>query len=247
MRAHLTGTSQSYWRKFLAPPALSFLQRPNPAPPSASLPCPVPRSEHNAPIQLLVIGSSLGGPSALAELLSRLPATFPIPVVVVQHMSLSFTRFLAERLSRVCRLPVRPAVDGQTLVAGEIWIAPGDRHLAVSNNAAAAQLRLLETPPENLCRPSVDVLFRSAAQTFGPNVLALVMSGHGGDGLDGAQQVQAAGGRVWVQEFPAQDAADTANLIARRGLADEVLPLYAIAGAVIRAVAEQRPSPDPAQ
>ena len=137
----------------------------------------------NVPIELLAIGTSTGGPNALAEVLAAFPKDLPVPVVIVQHMPATFTRFLAERLALVCPLPVREAVSGVRLVPGEVWIAPGDYHMTLAGLRSACSLQLIQTPPENSCRPSVDVLFRSAAQVFRQGVLAVVMTGMGQDGL----------------------------------------------------------------
>ena len=191
-------------------------------------------------IELLAIGTSTGGPNALTDVLSAFPGNFPVPVVVVQHMPATFTRFLAERLSRICRLPVREAVAGATLKPGEVWIAPGDHHLVLEGMRSTCRLQLLRTPPENSCRPSVDVLFHSAARIFQGSLLAVVMTGMGQDGLRGAQEVHASGGRVWVQDAASSVVWGMPGAIAQHGLAESILPLSSLGREITKAVLNGR-------
>ena len=183
-----------------------------------------PQTNGDSPIDLVAIGASTGGPNALADVLAVFPSDFPAPVVIVQHMPATFTRFLAERLSLVCPLPVREAVAGAQLKPGEVWIAPGDYHLAVAGSRASCHLQLLQTPPENSCRPSVDVLFRSAARVFWQGVLAVVMTGMGQDGLRGAETVSSQGGRVWAQDAATSVVWGMPGFVVQHGLAQRVLP-----------------------
>lgn len=191
-------------------------------------------------IELLAIGTSTGGPNALADVLSVLPSNFPAPVVVVQHMPATFTRFLAERLSRICRLPVREAVAGIAIRPGEVWIAPGDYHLIVEGTRVQCCLQLLQTPPENSCRPSVDVLFRSAARIFQGTLLAVVMTGMGQDGLRGAQEVHAAGGRIWAQDAASSVVWGMPGFVVQHGLAERVFPLSSLGPEIANAVVTSR-------
>jgi two-component system chemotaxis response regulator CheB len=177
---------------------------------------PIAANNNLSPVELLAIGTSTGGPNALAEVLASLPPNFPVPVVIVQHMPAAFTRFLAERLSLICPLPVREAVAGVRLAPGEVWIAPGDHHMIVAGVRSACYLQLSQTPPENSCRPSVDVLFRSAAPVARQGLLAVVMTGMGQDGLRGAEAVCAAGGRVWAQVLSGGEPPGTACLLRGR-------------------------------
>lgn len=193
---------------------------------------------HGSRVELVAIGSSTGGPNALGEVLAAIPADFPVPIVVVQHMPPVFTRLLAERLAKTCALPVREAVAGGEVRAGELWIAAGDYHLAVKRTVLGGQMQLLQTPAENSCRPSVDVLFRSAAQAYGGSVLAVVMTGMGQDGLRGAQDVRAAGGRVWAQDAETSVVWGMPGYVVHAGLAERVLPLRSIGPEIARVVVE---------
>src|SRR6185437_1669090 len=146
---------------------------------------------------VVVIGVSTGGPAALAALLPALPAAFPLPVVIVQHMPEHFTRLFAERMDTITKLRVREAAEGEPLAPGTVWIAPGGRHLeafAPPRAGAPATLHLSERPAENHCRPSVDVLFHSFARVYGAGVLAVVLTGMGTDGLNGCRAVRQRGG-----------------------------------------------------
>jgi two-component system, chemotaxis family, protein-glutamate methylesterase/glutaminase len=158
------------------------------------------QSSGKGKVEVLAIGTSTGGPNALVEVIPSLPADFPVPVLVVQHMPAVFTRLLAERLNSRSLLSVREGEAGQSLAAGEVWIAPGDFHMMAVQKGAQIVLGLNQEQPENSCRPAVDVLFRSVARTYGPNALALVMTGMGSDGARGASHIREAGGSVLVQD-----------------------------------------------
>ena len=123
-----------------------------------------------------------------------------MPVVVVQHMPPMFTRLLAERLNGCSPLSVREGEVGATLQPGQVWIARDDYHLIVVRKGTGVVLNLNQEPPENSCRPAVDVLFRSVARTYGANVLGVVMTGMGSDGTRGALQIREAGGGIVVQD-----------------------------------------------
>lgn len=152
------------------------------------------------PPLVLAIGVSTGGPAALEKVLPGLPARFPVPVLVVQHIPEGFSHNLARSLAGKCQLPVREGVAGEAILPGTIWLAPGDRHMEVEGPLEKARLRLHQEPPENFCRPAVDPLFRSVAKVYGSRVLALVLTGMGQDGLAGAKLIRAAGGMVWAQD-----------------------------------------------
>jgi two-component system, chemotaxis family, protein-glutamate methylesterase/glutaminase len=183
---------------------------------------------------VVAIGVSTGGPAALAEVLSHLPADFPAPILLVQHMPQMFTRFLAERLNGQTPLSVVEAVDGQPLKSGVVYVAPGDFHLTVKRRSGNVVTVLDQAPPQNSHRPSADVLFKSVAETYGARGLALVLTGMGQDGVSGAEEVTRAGGRVLVQDEATSVVWEMAGLIVNAGLADAVLPLGQIAGELQR-------------
>lgn len=200
--------------------------------PAAAAPGP------RAPLQVVVVGISTGGPDALSVLLAGLPASFPVPLLVVQHMPPVFTRLLAERLDRGSPLSVGEAVQGEQVRPGHVYLAPGGRHLALARSGSIVQVALGDGPPENSCRPAADVLFRSAAAVFGAGVLGVVMTGMGSDGLIGCQAVRAAGGQVVVQDPASCVIGSMPSSVVRAGLAQAALPIEALgAGLVDRVTA----------
>ncbi|HYE23939.1 MAG TPA: chemotaxis response regulator protein-glutamate methylesterase [Clostridia bacterium] len=188
------------------------------------------------PVEIVAIGSSTGGPNALATVLSSIPADFPVPIVIVQHMPPDFTGLLAKRLDSVTAIAVEEATAQATLAAGHAYVAPGDYHMTIHRNGMGARVKLMQSPPENSCRPSVDVLFRSVARDYGSGVLGVVMTGMGQDGLLGCEAIKAAGGQVIVQDEATSVVWGMPGFVARAGLADEVLALPEIAGRIVRRV-----------
>lgn len=188
-----------------------------------------PRGQRTAPFSVLAIGCSTGGPDALANVLPHLPGDLGVPVVVVQHMPPLFTRMLAQRLDTASKLTVVEATEGEPVTPGKVLIAPGGFHLEVKNRGTGAIAHLTEDPPENFCRPAVDVLFRSVAATYGKNVLAVVLTGMGRDGERGARVIRDAGGEVFVQDEASSVVWGMPGAVAGSGLADRILPLSQVA------------------
>ncbi|KGM15450.1 hypothetical protein N867_08335, partial [Actinotalea fermentans ATCC 43279 = JCM 9966 = DSM 3133] len=187
-------------------------------------------------VRAVMIGSSTGGPEALSHVLRGLTAPLPVPVVVVQHMPPVFTRQLASRLDRLGPSTVVEAAGGELLVPGTVYIAPGDQHLEVVRSGATVRTRLQQGPPVNYCRPSVDVLFASAAAAYGGDQLAVVLTGMGADGRGGVEKILAAGGRVVVQDEETSVVWGMPGAVATGPGAHAVLPLDDVAPAVVRAV-----------
>lgn len=198
-----------------------------------SLPRHVPLS---AAVKILAIGVSTGGPQALEKILPRLPGEFPVPVVIVQHMPKIFTRLLADRLSASSALSVRECVPGAALAPGQVWIAPGDFHMQLRKGGGNVVLETNQAPPENSCRPAVDVLFRSVAEIYGGSVLSVILTGMGSDGLRGCEAIHAAGGRIFVQDEASSVVWGMPGAVANAGIADKVLPLDEISEEVCRYV-----------
>jgi two-component system chemotaxis response regulator CheB len=215
------------------------------APPVTGTPVAVgpPVARATAPKEpaVLVIGSSTGGPEALTKVLPLLPATLPVPVLLVQHMPPVFTRQFAQRLDRLCPLTVVEAGDGTPLAPGTVHIAPGDFHLTVGTSGAARRTALNQAPPENFCRPAVDVLFRSAVAAYGGAVLGVVLTGMGSDGRIGAGRIREGGGRVIAQDQATSVVWGMPGAVAQAGFADEVVPLDRVAEAILRLLPTPRP------
>ncbi|HMO11591.1 MAG TPA: chemotaxis response regulator protein-glutamate methylesterase [Actinotalea sp.] len=208
-----------------------------PLPPPA--PRPVQLRQRSTPVtrpRALLIGSSTGGPEALSRLIGGWASALPVPVLVVQHMPPVFTTQLAARLDRLGPNQVVEATDGMVLVPGTVYIAPGDQHLEVRRVGNATQTRLQHGEPVNFCRPSVDVLFRSAVPVFGPDLLAVVLTGMGSDGRTGADAVVRAGGTVLAQDEATSVVWGMPGAVTTAGLAHEVLPIDQMAAAVQRAL-----------
>ncbi|RMG35977.1 MAG: chemotaxis response regulator protein-glutamate methylesterase [Gammaproteobacteria bacterium] len=183
-----------------------------------------------APPELLLIGASTGGPMAVQEVLAGLPADFSLPVLVAIHMPAAFTVTYAERLDALIPLRVREAFDGMPLRPGEVVIAPGGRQTLVERRGAALKVRVTED--EGLYRPSVDRLFSSAAKVTGERTLAIVLTGMGSDGTEGARRIHEAGGQVWAQDRDTSVVYGMPQSVVRAGVTDRELPLQAVADAV---------------
>jgi two-component system chemotaxis response regulator CheB len=210
---------------------------------SVEIPPPPPKRSDSvcrAPVatrvELIAIGVSTGGPNALATLLPTLPADLPVPIVITQHMPPGFTRQLADRLSKVANVPVREAVSGALLEPRTAWIAPGDYHLLVERSEAGPRLRTNREPPENSCRPSVDVLVRSVAATCGSGGLAVILTGMGQDGLQGCEALRQAGGQILAQDEASSVVWGMPGYVTRAGLADAVFSLEQMGPEIVRRV-----------
>jgi two-component system, chemotaxis family, protein-glutamate methylesterase/glutaminase len=188
-----------------------------------------PRPVRTEPHEVLAIGSSTGGPDALATIVPALPADLPVPVVIAQHMPPLFTRLFAQRLDRTAKLTVVEGRPGMRLEPGLVVIAPGDFHLLVVGDHGVPMVATNQEARQNGCRPAVDVLFRSAGNVFGARVLACVLTGMGHDGLRGSELLRAAGAEIVVQDEATSVIWGMPGAIATAGLADRVLPLPAIA------------------
>ncbi len=187
-------------------------------------------------VDIVAIGVSTGGPNALAQLIPALPANFPVPVVIVQHMPPIFTTHLAQRLTASANIPVCEGTPGDILGSGGAWIAPGDYHMVLHRKIAAVHLQTNQEPRENSCRPAVDVLFRSVAAIYGGRTLAVVLTGMGQDGLRGCEAIHEAGGQIIVQDETSSVVWGMPGSVAMAGLADTILPLEHLAPEIVRRV-----------
>jgi two-component system chemotaxis response regulator CheB len=205
--------------------------RPSEAFRSPAAPNVLPRTRPRVATRLdaLVIGASTGGPRAVASILSELSADFPLPIAIVQHMPPIFTKHWADRLQNDCNLRVSEAAGGEVLERGAVLVAPGDYHLELVRKGTSVVAALNQAPPENSCRPAVDVLFRSAANVYGSGCLGLVLTGMGSDGRRGAECIVAAGGAVLAQDEATSVVWGMPRAVVEAQLAAEVLPLGAIA------------------
>ena len=189
----------------------------------------------------LLIGSSTGGPQALTALIGKLTAAIDrAPVLITQHMPPTFTTVLAEHLSRVGARGAQEADEGEPVLAGGIYVAPGGRHLRVVRTADGIKIALGDDAPMNFCKPAVDALFSSAAAVWGPAALAVVLTGMGADGTRGAADIVAAGGSVIAQDEATSVVWGMPRSVAQAGLCSAVLPLDQIAPRIVRLFAGVR-------
>ncbi len=199
--------------------------------PARLSPTPAARRSLKGQVKLLLIGASTGGPVALAEVLTKLPANFPLPVVLVQHMPENFTKAFAERLNRQCNIQVREAVDGDVLRPGLALLAPGGKQLMVDKRGG---VRVLPGDDRVNYKPSLDVTFGSAANAYGKQSLAVVLTGMGSDGCDGARLIKQRGGTVWSQDEASCVIYGMPMAVARARLTDRVLPLQEIGPELVK-------------
>jgi two-component system chemotaxis response regulator CheB len=193
---------------------------------------PVPIVTRAAPMlppRMLAIGSSTGGPQALFTLIQGLGCSVNVPVILTQHMPATFTPILAEHITRLGALPCAEAKDGEILLPGRIYLAPGDKHLIIEPAGGQGRARLSADPPENFCRPAVDPMLRSAAIVCGGRVLVAMLTGMGHDGLAGTRHVVEAGGAAIAQDEATSVVWGMPGAIAQAGLCHAVLPLPRIA------------------
>jgi two-component system chemotaxis response regulator CheB len=218
----------------LIPKILQFFQ---PAVPTVSVPSAVKarRSDLSFSPRVVTIGVSTGGPTALVQLVPAIPAGFPLPILIVQHMPAMFTRLLAERLNAASPLHVLEAQQGMPVEPGKVFIAPGGHHMRVSGSLKHPRIGLDQEPPVNSCRPSVDVLWQSIANIYGGAVLAVILTGMGQDGLQGASFLSVLGARIFAQDEASSVVWGMPGAIVRAGLADKVAPLDALPGEILSA------------
>ncbi|WP_062066983.1 protein-glutamate methylesterase/protein-glutamine glutaminase [Cellvibrio sp. OA-2007] len=185
--------------------------------------------------KLLVIGASTGGPVALAEVLITLPANFPLPIVLVQHMPENFTKAFAERLNKQCNIRVREAVDGDQLQPGLALLAPGGKQLMLDKRNGGS-VRVLPDDERVTYKPSLDITFGSAANMYADKVLGIVLTGMGSDGCNGARLLKEAGSALWSQDEASCVIYGMPMAVARAGLTDKVLSLKDIGPRLVREV-----------
>jgi len=199
--------------------------------PPAPLPdFPKPQSHR---FDVVVIGISTGGPQALRMMLPQLPANFPVPIAIVLHMPVGFTALFAEKLNEICTLTVKEAAEGDVMMPGHALIAQAGKHLTFERKGEAVVAHLTRQPAEMLHRPSVDVLFQSAAQVYGERVLGVVMTGMGSDGRQGAAWIKAEGGVILTEAEVSCIIYGMPRSVVEAGLSDGAVPLGAMAKGIM--------------
>lgn len=225
----------------LVPKLLALGQRPTaPTPVAFARSQPKAAPQAQGKVEIVAIGCSTGGPNALTALFGGLPASLPVPILIVQHMPPIFTKSLAERLSAIGGPTVREATDGEVLQPGVALIAPGGFHMKVVLRGRVACVALDRGPLVNSCRPAVDNLFNSVAEAYGAGTLAVVMTGMGSDGLHGCEAIQAKGGQILAQDEATSVVWGMPGFVAKAGLAHAVLPLAALSTEVLVRTSRRR-------
>jgi two-component system chemotaxis response regulator CheB len=199
----------------------------------AVLPAAVPRRVLQTTERVIAIGSSTGGTEAIRELLQALPPDAPA-IVISQHIPAAFSKPFAERMDRSSAMSVCQATDGQYILPGHVYIAPGDHHLLVERDGARYRCRLSDGPPVNRHRPSVDVMFRSVAQNVGPNALGVILTGMGDDGARGLKEMLEAGAATIAQDEASSVVWGMPGAAFKMGAAQQVLPLHRIPAELLR-------------
>ncbi|OOF09209.1 MULTISPECIES: protein-glutamate methylesterase/protein-glutamine glutaminase [Salinivibrio] len=238
----------------------SFLRRPSKPAPSATTgqtaspaggarapvrpaaPSPAPAAKSKAPArftssgkryQLMAIGTSTGGPVALQKVLTKLPANFPLPIVLIQHMPATFTAAFAQRLNGLSQITVTEAKDGDALKPGHAYLAPGGMQMMIDGRPGAARLKILDGGERMNYKPCVDVTFGSAAKVYGDKVLSMVLTGMGADGREGARMLKSAGSTIWAQDEESCVVYGMPQAVAKAGISSEDLPLDRIAERIL--------------
>jgi len=186
--------------------------------------------------EILAIGSSTGGPQALRELFKSLKPTIGVPIVITQHMPATFTRILAEHISKATGWTCTEALEGEGLKPNHAYIAPGDYHMEIVGTPTGPCFRMNQNPPVNFCRPAVDPMLKSVVKLFGSRVLAAILAGMGNDGLEGSKEVIDAGGTLIAQDEASSVVWGMPGAVATAGFCSAILPLPQIGGHIMRFV-----------
>lgn len=202
---------------------------------AASMPL-LPQGSSRGNVDVVVLGISTGGPQGLKVLIPRLPAEFPVPIAMVIHMPVGYTELYARNLDEISAITVKEAKGNEPLAAGTAYLAPAGRHLSFRSGELGVVTRLDVRPLDTPHRPSVDVLFQSAAETFGSRVLGVVMTGMGSDGREGSAWIKARGGAVFAQSEDSCVVYGMPRSVIEAGLADAVFPLELMAQAIMEKV-----------
>lgn len=178
---------------------------------------------------VLAVGASTGGPVAVQQVLKKLPQNFPLPIVVIQHMPKTFTPMFSERLNQMCAITVKQADNGDVLFPGCAYIAPGGLQTTVKKKGREVVIDISEGDQSLNYKPSVDVTYRSLADVYSSKVLAVILTGMGSDGCEGARELKQGGSKVWAQDESSSVVYGMPMAVAKAGLADEIMSLDQIA------------------
>ncbi|OAN18594.1 chemotaxis response regulator protein-glutamate methylesterase [Photobacterium jeanii] len=183
--------------------------------------------------QLMAIGTSTGGPVALQKVLTKLPANFPLPIVLVQHMPATFTAAFAARLNNLCKISVKEAADGDMLKPGVAYLAPGGMQMMLEGRPGSTRIRIIDGGERMNYKPCVDVTFGSAAKIYQDKVLSMILTGMGADGREGCRMLKSGGSTIWAQDEESCVVYGMPQAVAKAGLSTEDLPLERISERIL--------------
>ncbi|MCL4147102.1 UNVERIFIED_CONTAM: hypothetical protein GTU68_019381 [Idotea baltica] len=186
--------------------------------------------------QLTAIGTSTGGPVALQKILTAIPANYPHPIILVQHMPATFTAAFASRLNNLCKIQVKEAADGDVLKPGCAYLAPGGLQMMIDGRPGSSRLKILDGGERMNYKPCVDITFGSAAKVYGDKVLSMILTGMGADGREGCRMLKAAGSTIWSQDEESCVVYGMPQAIDKAGLSSESLPLERVAERILTEV-----------
>jgi two-component system chemotaxis response regulator CheB len=187
-------------------------------------------------IDLVAIGTSTGGPVALQEVLTKIPADFPVPIIIVQHMPGTFTPAFAQRLNDMCAITVKEAADGDQLHSGYAYLAPGGKQMLVEGSADKPQIRVLDAEQNQTYKPSVDITFSSVAKVFPGKTLAVILTGMGADGREGSRELKEGGSIVWAQDKASCVVYGMPCAVTEAGLSERELSLTDVGLSIVQRV-----------
>lgn len=234
-RVREIGLKKSSFQKNIVKPKSVIATNQSQAKPVAQKVTPIKVTKSGG-IDLVAIGTSTGGPLALQNVLVGLPANFPKPIIMIQHMPATFTPAFAKRLDQLCKIKVKEAEDGDRLQAGVAFLAPGGKQMLVEGRAGNAVIKIIESEPSLTYKPSVDITFRSANNIFPAKTLAIVLTGMGADGREGVRILKAKGSEIWVQDEQSCVVYGMPAAVVEAGLADKVLNINDFTQAIVKRI-----------
>ncbi|GGI67424.1 protein-glutamate methylesterase/protein-glutamine glutaminase [Shewanella gelidii] len=184
--------------------------------------------------KLLLIGTSTGGPVALQKILTQFPANYPHPILLVQHMPAAFTPAFANRLNGLCKIGVKEAENGDVLRPGQAYLAPGGMQMMIERSGGSGRLKVIPGKADMNYKPSVDITFASASKAFSSDVLAVVLTGMGADGREGARMLKSAGAVIWAQDEASCVVYGMPQAVTAAGISTQSIALDHMADAIIR-------------
>ncbi|MFO8024587.1 chemotaxis response regulator protein-glutamate methylesterase [Thiohalophilus sp.] len=223
-------------KRMATPPGTTPASKPISTSSSAPAPAPAPRINKGGTLKLLAIGTSTGGPVALQQVLTNLPADFPLPIVLVQHMPATFTPAFARRLDQLCKINVKEAENGDVLKPGWAYLAPGGKQMLLQGRGSRANLQIVDADESQTYKPSVDITFESISKVYPGETLAVIMTGMGADGREGARSLKQMGSNIWAQDEASSVVYGMPAAVAEAGLTEQILNLTDIGPSIIKRV-----------